>query len=209
MTSRVEWLIVRGDADVWRSLGLVVDDEGFIPFLGTALRIVEDRESEQPPALVGWALSGLPESPDSAPIDGLTTERVAPRPPQIAMHPIGASGLDHVVVMTPDLVRTSGCIADATGHELKRVREVGTMKQGFHRMDRGGLIVEVVERPEIPEGIARFWGLVINVDDIDAACALLGDDAISRPKDAVQPGRRIATVRDGVGLGLPVALMTI
>jgi hypothetical protein len=31
---------------------------------------------------------------------------------------------------------------------------------------------------------------------------------VSPPKDAVQPGRRIATVSSEVGLGLPVALMT-
>jgi hypothetical protein len=82
------------------------------------------------------------------------------------------------------------------------------MKQGFHRIGRGGLIVEIVERPDVPTGPAAFWGLVINVDDIDAAYELLGDDRISRPKDAVQPGRRIATISNDVGLGLPVALMT-
>ena len=82
------------------------------------------------------------------------------------------------------------------------------MRQGFHRIGSGGLIVELVERPEIPDGPASFWGIVINVDDLDAACALIGADRISAPKDAVQPGRRIATIRGEVGLGLPVALMT-
>ena len=53
-----------------------------------------------------------------------------------------------------------------------------------------------------------FWGVVLIVDDLDAAFALIGPDRMSAPKDAVQPGRRIATVRDDVGLGLPVALMT-
>jgi len=50
--------------------------------------------------------------------------------------------------------------------------------------------------------------VVLIVDDLDAACDLIGRDRISAPKDAVQPGRRIATVRADVGLGLPVALMT-
>jgi len=50
--------------------------------------------------------------------------------------------------------------------------------------------------------------LVINVDDLDAACALLGPERVSEPKDAVQPGRRIATIRSQVGLGTAVALMT-
>ncbi|HYN32872.1 MAG TPA: hypothetical protein VES40_09620, partial [Ilumatobacteraceae bacterium] len=121
---------------------------------------------------------------------------------------LGAIGLDHVVVMTAQLDRTSAAIAEATGCELKRIREVATMRQGFHRISSGGLIVELVERPEVPDGPAVFWGIVINVDDLDVACALIGNDRISPPKDAVQPGRRIATIRNEVGLGLPVALMT-
>jgi hypothetical protein len=83
------------------------------------------------------------------------------------------------------------------------------MRQGFHRIGSGGLIVELVERPEIPDGPAVFWGLVVNVDDLDVACAVIGPDLVSAPKDAVQPGRRIATVRTEAGLGLPVALMTV
>jgi hypothetical protein len=31
---------------------------------------------------------------------------------------------------------------------------------------------------------------------------------VSEPKDAVQPGRRISTVKASAGLGIPVALMT-
>jgi hypothetical protein len=183
--------------------------------------------------IVGWALSGITEpshpvstaalepatdSPTDGPagrstdswfdIDGLPTEIVDARGPTYADHEIGAVGLDHVVVMTSQLERTSDAISGATGCELKRIRDVGEMRQGFHRIGRGGLIVELVERPDIPAGPASFWGLVVNVDDLDAACARLGADRVSPPKDAVQPGRRIATVRSEVGLGLPVALMT-
>jgi hypothetical protein len=154
-------------------------------------------------------VSGLDVDPGTTlDLDGLATDPVSPMSPVYADHPIGAIGLDHVVVMTSDLERTSGAITLATGCELKRVREVGSMRQGFHRIGRGGLIVELVERPEIPDGPAAFWGLVVIVEDLDAACELLGPDRISAPKDAVQPGRRIATIRGDAGLGLPVALMT-
>jgi len=201
---RVEWLTVAGDADVWRSIGLTVTAEGMIPLVGTSIRIVPAAEGDAI-GIVGWALSGARDTTD---IDGLATEVVAPTTPMYAAHPLRASGLDHVVVSTADLERTSGEIAVATGCELKRIREVGSMRQGFHRIGRGGLIVELVERPDVSAGPATFWGLVLIVDDIDAAYELLGDDRISAPKDAVQPGRRIATVRGDVGLGLPVALMT-
>jgi hypothetical protein len=201
---RVEWLSVAGDADIWRSLGLVVTDDGTIPLVGTAIRIVADA-GDGSSGIVGWALSGVPTSGS---IDGLATDVVQPGTPIFADHPLGASGLDHVVVLTADLERTSGAIDTATGCELKRIRDLGAMRQGFHRIGRGGLIVELVERADLPAGPASFWGLVLIVADLDAACDLIGPDRISPPKDAVQPGRRIATVRGDVGLGLPVALMT-
>ncbi len=178
--------------------------DGLVPLFGASLRIVGDPAGTT--GIVGWALSGI--DPANAPIDELPTEVVEPAPPRFADHPIGTSGLDHLVVLTGDLERTSGAIASATGCELKRIRDVGAMRQGFHRIGRGGLIIELVSRPDVGDEPARFWGLAINVDDLDRACAWLGPDRVGRPKDAVQPGRRIATLRDDVGLGVPVALMT-
>jgi hypothetical protein len=202
---RAEWLTISGDPDAWRAIGLTVADDGLVPLFGTSLRIVSDIGSATP-GIAGWTLSGAGEVPDS--IDGLATETAEPQPPVFADHALGASAIDHVVVMTPDLERTSASIDEATGCGLKRIREVGEMRQGFHRIGRGGLIVELVERPEIEEGPARFWGLVLIVDDLDEACERIGTELIGAPKDAVQPGRRIATVREEAGLGLPVALMT-
>ncbi len=208
-----EWLTIAGDPAAWRSIGLTVvedpasPDVAVVPLLGTSLRVVGSAHDR---GIVGWALSGLEGIATGSrfDIDGLSTEVVDPVGPVIGIHELGASGLDHVVVVTDDLVRTSGAVSDATGCPLKRVREVGRMRQGFHRIGRGGLIVEVVERPEVPPGPAAFWGVVIVVDDLDAACAVVGEGRVGDPKDAVQPGRRIATIRDDVGLGLPVALMT-
>jgi hypothetical protein len=201
---KVEWLTVAGDPETWRSLGLTVTAEGLIPLVGTSIRITPE-SGDRTAGITGWALSGIE---DVVEIDGLVTDVVAPSPPIYAEHPLRASGLDHVVVSTADLERTSEAISAATGCELKRIRQVGAMRQGFHRIGRGGLIVELVERPDLPAGPASFWGLVLIVDDLDAACGLIGSDRVSSPKDAVQPGRRIATIRADVGLGLPVALMS-
>ncbi|MFK8024478.1 MAG: VOC family protein [Ilumatobacter sp.] len=213
MTAKAEWLTVAGDPDVWRSLGLVVSDDGLIPLMGTCIRIVDSTSIDAgmsesgSTGLVGWAFSGVDEEAAGF-VDGLLTDVVDPAGPLFAAHELGASGLDHVVVMTNDLDRTSSAVEAATGCERRRVREVGSMRQGFHRIGRGGLIVEIVERGEVESATASFWGLVLNVDDLDAACDLVGEGRISEPKDAVQPGRRIATVSNDVGLGLPVALMT-
>ncbi|MEK7292832.1 MAG: VOC family protein, partial [Actinomycetota bacterium] len=115
--------------------------------------------------------------------------------------------LDHVVVNTPDLQRTSDALADATGAPLKRVRDAGNgVQQGFHRL--GGVIVEIVSSPDILAGPAIFWGLVFVVDDVDDVFNHVGPDVLSPPKSAVQPGRNIATFRSAAQLGVPCALMT-
>ncbi len=68
-------------------------------------------------------------------------------------------------------------------------------------------MIEVVTHPGVAEGPANLWGLVLTVVDLDVATARLGDQ-LGPVKDAVQPGRRIATVRESLGLGCPVALIT-
>ena len=47
----------------------------------------------------------------------------------------------------------------------------------------------------------------MTVADLDFAAAELGS-LLGTIRDAVQPGRRIATIRRQAGLGLPVALIT-
>jgi hypothetical protein len=220
-TARVEWLTIAGDLDAWRSLGLSATDDGLIPLFGTALRIVSpDAASamtgvaggpsvaleDVQVGIVGWALSGIDDTTTS--IAGLATTVVEQMAPIFATHALGARSIDHVVVMTGELEETTGAIALATGCELKRIREVGKIRQGFHRIGRGGLIVEVVQHEDDDRSVTEFRGLVIIVEDLDVACAQLGPDRVGEPKDAVQPGRRIATIRSSVGLGTAVALMS-
>ena len=52
----------------------------------------------------------------------------------------------------------------------------------------------------------ELWGLVIAVDDIDETADFLGD-LIGQVKSAVQPSRRIATVKKEAGLGVAVAFL--
>jgi hypothetical protein len=199
--TQVEWVTVGGPVAPWRELGLVVDDHGLVPLFGPGIRLVGGDER----GIVGWALSGAATMVEGA-VDGLPTEVVAPLAPRFAEHPLGAIGLDHVVVVTNDLERTSDAVTAATGAPRRRVREVGAMRQGFHRL--GPLILELVEHADLPPGPASFWGLVIDVEDLEVAVEQLGPELISAAKPAVQPGRSIATVRPEAGLGLPVALMT-
>jgi hypothetical protein len=205
MTASIDWIAVGGDVAPWHRLGLVtaaVDEDGCeqIPLFGTGIEI--DTTGRRGTRRL--VVSGV--DPQLTSIDGLTIEVRAEAAPMYAEHPLGARSIDHVVIATDDRARTSGAIADATGAALRRVREAGEMRQGFHRL--GGLIVEVVERAGLPPGPATVWGLVLIVDDLAAACASLGAELIDEPRDAVQSGRRIATLRPGAGLGIPVALMS-
>ena len=80
----------------------------------------------------------------------------------------------------------------------------GTM--GFKRI--GPAILELVQGsdPAHPDGPARFWGLVVIVRDLKALGERLGEH-LGPIKNAVQPGRRIATLRPTAGLSAAVAFM--
>jgi hypothetical protein len=81
------------------------------------------------------------------------------------------------------------------------------MRQVFFRL--GEVILELVGQPETAgEGKPGFFGLAITVDDLNAAAALLGDH-LGAVKDAVQEGRRIATLRHrDVGMSVATAFMS-
>jgi hypothetical protein len=154
---------------------------------------------------VDWALTEV----KAAGIDGLPTRFGRDRGAGGGAHANGVTEIDHVVVMTPSLDRTVAAVEEA-GAELRRIREgetgMGKYRQAFFRL--GSPILEVVEAPDMDAGEpARFWGITFTTADVDAAADLLGD-RVGRVKDAVQPGRRIATVRTEAGLGLPVALIS-
>ena len=109
-----------------------------------------------------------------------------------------------MVVVTPDFDRTAAALETA-GLGLRRVRDAGGFRQGFRRL--GPTILELVENTRgDPRAPASFWGLVVIVSDLEALADRLGD-RLGSVKDAVQPGRRIATLRASAGIGTSVAFM--
>jgi hypothetical protein len=113
-----------------------------------------------------------------------------------ALHPNGVIAVDHVVLLSPDLGRTVESLA-AVGVDPRRERdgELGgrPIRQIFFRL--GEVIVEVVGSPVTAgEGPSSLWGMTYVVTDIDATASFFGE-CTAPVKDAVQPGRRITTLR--------------
>lgn len=184
---------VGGPLAPWERLGLTPVGETFL--LGdVALRIAGGE-----PGIRAWALHGVP----AGELAGLRCASAEDARPAIAVeHALGVSGIDHVVAVTADLDAAVGELA-AAGLDHRRTRDAGEgRRQAFFVL--GPCLLELVGPVDGP---TRFWGLTLVVEDLDAAAARLGD-LLGPVKDAVQPGRRIATVRREAGLGLPVALMT-
>lgn len=193
-------LDIAGAPDPWSALGLQVAD-GVAQCGATTLRFGSAGEG-----IVSWALQGA-EGPTE--LDGLSTRWLpAPVTPNAPLeHALGVVAVDHVVVRTPNPERTFAAFV-AAGMVLRLERDAGHgLRQGFFR--HGEARVEVVGPAEVVEdGAARFWGLTLTVEDLDAAVAGLGAERCSAAKDAVQPGRRIASVRRPAGLPVPVALIS-
>ena len=127
-------------------------------------------------------------------LDWVVAGDIAARP-AAPEHPNGALAVDHVVLLARDLAATTGRLVD-DGFDHRP----SPAPQEFFVL--GPCLLEVVQADR--DG---FWGLTLTVADLDALAARLGD-LLGAPKDAVQPGRRIATLRREAGLGQPVAFMT-
>ena len=191
--ARLVQLTAGGHREPWRSLGFDFDEFGGCRIGQVSLRI----DSSHQAGFLGWAFD-----PSVDVIDGI--ESVGLEPASEVDSGIFAS-VDHVVVMTDSLERTSQAIVQHTGSELRRIREAGGgVRQAFHRS--GEVVLEVVQTPSTSG--TSLWGFVLVVPDLVTLTERLGPGVISQPREAKQPGRFIATIRREVGLGVNLALMT-
>jgi hypothetical protein len=195
--------VLVGDEPVgWAAAGFAVDGDEVR--IGTVR--IELTGSTGPRGIHGWALAGV----EDGSADGLATFSSDRGPAAPAHHPNRASRVDHIVATTVDLDRTVGALR-SFGFEPRRRREVpGTdppRAQVFFWA--GEAILELVgPTAQRGEGPARFWGLALTCDDLEASADALGD-RLGPARPAVQPGRRIATVRTGpLDVSVPIALMS-
>jgi hypothetical protein len=188
--------------EVWRRLGFSVDPGGGCVIGGVRVSL---RGTGAGTGIVGWTLRAA--APVESVLDGIPTATVdsAFTEPGAA-HANGATGIDHVVVHTPDLQRTLAVLTSA-GLQVRRIREASDeLHQAF--LWAGEVLVEVAGPPEpTGTGAARLWGLVVVAPDLDRLTAPAGGP-LGSVRDAVQGGRRIGTVRRELGSSVPLAFMT-
>lgn len=186
--------------DAWRSVGFAVDDNGVCTIDGVAIRLGAAGRK-----IGAWSLNGI--APDTD-IDGLRTTDPA-RSSATDAHPNGTVAFDHLVVLSPAPERTIAAL-DEHGIEPRGRRHTDQYgppyTQTFFRVGRP--VLELIG-PDEPTGDepARFYGIAFTVRDLDQTAGFLGD-RLGDVKDAVQPGRRIATLRREAGAGIPLAFMS-
>jgi hypothetical protein len=209
-SATIAQLTIADEPERWEALGFAVSDATVQ--LGSVHVVLAGTDTGR--GIVGWSLLGI----DTVELDGLpttvpdaTTART--RAPK---HANGVTAIDHLVAMSPDLDRSVQAL-QAAGLDLRRIREqptpAGAPRQAFFRL--GKVILELVQepdeviaaRPDGANGPARFWGLALLSDDLEQTCWQLGERC-GEIRPAVQPGRRIATLRRSAGLAMPIALMS-
>jgi catechol 2,3-dioxygenase-like lactoylglutathione lyase family enzyme len=211
----IDEFVLADDPERWAQLGFAIAG-GCCELGDVRLRFLDDAGVR---GIVGWSLRDIA----STELDGLPTTRSQRPPPEgtgdaeatSSAHPNGALAIDHVVAMSPALDRSVAALR-AAGLQLRRIREeptpAGAPRQAFFRL--GSEILEliqeprdVVERAGGPDGPARFWGFALRARDLERTVALLGEHA-GTIRPAIQPGRRIATVRRSAGVATALAFMS-
>ncbi|WP_123023363.1 VOC family protein [Mycolicibacterium stellerae] len=208
MTVTVGGLEVADPADAWTRAGFSVDSDAVCRVGGVRIRLAATFNTGT--GIVGWSLRGLPTDDPPDDLDGIATTRSVADGVAPATHANGVTAIDHVVLLSPDLNRTVDALA-AVGVTPRRERdaELGgrPIRQIFFRF--GEVVIEAVGSPETAsEGPSTLWGITYLVADIDATAAFFGDRA-TPVKDAVQPGRRITTLRHhDLGMSVRTAMIS-
>ena len=207
MAVTIDEILVGDPREAWEAAGFSVDADGTCRIGSVRVRLVGRDGGKR---ILGWSLRDAPAARlADGRLDGLPTTSSTSAPAAPAAHANGATHIDHVVLLSPDLARTTAALG-VLGIEPRGERETDSygapMRQVFFRL--GEVVLEQVGDTEPGNGDPGFFGLAITVDDLDATAALLGEH-LGAPKDAVQAGRRIATLRHrDLGMSVATALMS-
>ena len=216
--NEIAWLEVADPPELWASLGFGLSSDGVCVIGGVEHRLVGPDPERR--GVVGWALRGdaaahLDAIEATEAVDGLPTRvAVGYGTPPTPTHPNGVTRIDHLVVRTPSTPRTTA-VLEAVGFERRGHR---TTNSAGDQVDMtffwvGDVILELSGPPapttEAGSEVApaRFAGIAYACADLDRTVAHLGERC-TPPRDAGQPGRRIAALRAPVGSTMPMAFMS-
>jgi hypothetical protein len=186
----IDSIVIADPPETWAKAGFTVDDDGSCVVGHVKLQLVGrdgDRKRIQ---------RDIPDDTDT--IDGLATTSSNDPMPDPVPHENGVELIDHLVILSPDVDRTITAL-NSCGIETSRTRKIDAEQYGFEARQTffrlGEVILELIgaDQPQ-GDGPAGFFGLAYTVSDIDALPALYGEH-LGNIKDAVQPGRRIVTLR--------------
>ncbi len=208
MPFALERLVIGDDPRSWKAAGFTV--EGNTVALGRLT--VELAGSDGERGLLSWKLNDI-----EVDIDGLATTPDTEwsavevvRANGVRNHINAVFGIDHVVIETGNIARTVAAfehvgIVERRSSVLETPR--GPRKQSF--LWAGRVILEVVGPPEPDEQVAtKVWGLALVTSNLQTTGHVL-DQNLSEPRDAVQPGRKIATVRTAdLDISVPLVVLS-
>ena len=205
---RLTTLRIADDPSAWSGAGFTVDirpDGTGSLVLGPVVLLLDATADSA--GIVGWSFDGLSAGIDS--IDGISVDRGdEPAPAALAPHPNGIDAIDHVVMISSDLDRALDALV-AAGFEPRRIRDVPGTDRRQVFLWAGDTIIELVGPIEATgTEPSRLWGLALTSPDLDATATSLGD-GIGEVTEAVQPGRRIGTIKTKqLGISVPLAVMS-
>ncbi len=208
MAVTIDEVLVGDEPGTWAAAGYTVDDDGSCRIGHVRVRLVGRSGGKR---ILGWSLRGAPPArlADGS-LDGIPTTASEAPPAEPAAHANGSLAIDHLVLLTPDLRRTTEALA-SIGLAPRGERDTDTygapMRQSFFRM--GEVILELIGQVDhAGEGAPGFFGIAVTVADLDATVGRLGEH-LGDVKDAVQPGRRIVTLRHkDLGMSVATAFMS-
>lgn len=199
---RLVGLTIGDRPDAWQALGFTVDGDRFTVG-GVTVHLVGDDGAR---GILAWSL----DPPLDDDLDGLA-HRTAPAMTDERAHANGVTAVDHLVVGTPHVARTLGALG-AVGMEPRRVAEgLRGDDRGYAFLLLGTCVLEVIgpaeHDPDRTPAPAAFVGLAFVAPDLAHTAAF--DGVAGAPRDAIQPGRRIVTLRTREhGASVPVAVLS-
>lgn len=129
-------------------------------------------------------------------------QRHEPQPREMG----AVSGLDHIVIRTPDVERVAALYGARLGLDMRLDREVMGRRLMFFRC--GDAIVEIIHDNTITDGCDKLWGISWRAADADLTRERLANAGLdaSDVRTGMKPGTRVFTVRNKT-CGVPTLMV--